>query len=63
MELPSIAARTEITGSGACFASGMEARQGESPAVSRDFSEADSPVPEGETPVQIWSAVSPRSSE
>ena len=40
----------EITGSGACSASGMEARQGESPAISRDFSEADSPIPGGETP-------------
>ena len=29
---------------------GMEARQGESPAISRAFSEADSPVPGGETP-------------
>jgi hypothetical protein len=53
MEPPSIAAPTEITGGGACSASGMEARQGESPAASRDFSEADSPVPEGETLVQI----------
>jgi hypothetical protein len=51
MELPNIATPTEITGSGACSASGMEARQGEKPGISRDFSEADSPVPGGETPV------------
>jgi hypothetical protein len=31
--------------------SGMEARQGENPAR-RGFSEADSPIPEGETPTQ-----------